>query len=1790
MERKVFSLKNLGMNRDLSISKAGESNAYTNLNVRILARDKDTLLSITNEQGNTELPISGTIDGEYLVGWDVLNSYLILFLTTPAQDNSPQHDYIYRVNFGALGNPSVTKLFPTAAHPTDDNLNFSIDNPIESLTYYEADTIQKIYWIDGRNPLRMMNFMADASEMAKWDSTYFDSTRELRFGVSVNISKDNSGNPRPNGTIQYLLTYYNKHGQETGYAWMSDLVYLSPNESGGAADENNNNKITLTLSDLDTRYTHYRVYSILRTSYNGTVTSYIVAEGSTGNGSAIVVDDSANQVAVDATDLLYLGSQPVRPYTMTQKDETLFLGDLQLDGHDYTALETAIETYMRDPETGNCRDGIITFEYSTGADCIPYVDGIGLYPYKNQLSGTSSEITTFKGNEKYRFALSFRTKGGKQTEAFWIGDAVNPLYPIIDTNVKMLKRVLVRCDIPAEVIAVIRSSGLDLAVAQLMIAEASYADRSIKAQGVINPTMFNIWSRYNNRLFAIPSWTTRPRNSAIANRHFSVVHNAVKSTGEIECNYWDTEETPTPYYTYKTYDTQKEYGYVYEGRPEVDYQMLIIGFRRSNSRSGSYYYCELYYIRIANNAQDTKHIKELNFSNECSNMFEYMRAHQKNITGTYQSGGQTIEYDFNVYVDSIAVSAYGSKAKDKIYISLKEKAINELQVPAGMFISQERFNARFGHVGYVNVYADLVDTSIDLQSSPVLAADDVSAFTGQQAAEQRWSGSTGDYYSSFGGATPSYALQHLMFVDENIVTLNSPEVFYNAISLDSIENHKLRIVGVAKISSCISDYEVEATHAMTPGTNLLSVSFSGEKRENKTSGLQAWPLWNEYGLIPREETAENPLPASKADYSTDDYTKVGGGIIKYWLHMFGRSGAIDGYTDKDGNSYGVLKHKVFANLRFAYDTVYNNAFDASGNRVNDWERNLEVVRLFNYPSSQILTLDVGKHGETPLNKVSYDADIDELISVPGTLKYPIKYNVGAVDEEMTTESRLSYMFSNTPISLKYSSNPHIVMAFDTEEVEEDSLLVYKQTTLPRLDGEDPISIPSRDLINKKTGALLPWIDSETANQGQHISPGVNTPIVIGLSLPSDKFTLDNYGGIGTNASLHLTKVNVDAGDMIASWQKCMQEFGGQSFFARIQVSSSYPEYDDKVFLVEISKYYLVGSDVVAIPDAKVVTYDTLNESDNKLEVDYWSYSGSPSSLTRVGYEVFAVGNGAIYGPSSSYPYLDYKVESGPESIFNLTPDTANGASTVSPTDEYVFIGEVYYPFGESDGNGGIIPDTRYGDVKNNRFIIAGPEYIIDNMSAESGDHNYIIGNQGDTYFQRWDDMRIKPYSAEEVNGVVDIVSVMLETHINIDGRTDNNRGTKYIASMNNEQFDSLNTAYSQQNNYVRAKDLDSDFNLETYPSHITWTLPKHPMAETDNWMHLTLANTLALDGDKGRCRALRRYQNNILAFQDRSISEILFNSRTQLSTTSGVPVELANSGKVDGKRVLSNNYGCVNKWSIIEGKRALYFIDGLNKKFCSFNGEGIRDISSEQHFDVLFREALSYHNGGRAYYDKVYSDVYLMADYEDGHCLVYNETVDKFTTFLGYADVPMMTNIEDKFYSFYPNTQGVNKLWLQNSGYFCNFFGNQQGFSVLYNVMPDPYGDKIWTNLEYRADFYKPSWQVGGTIYAIREGILDGGEYLDAHNPGAYIPNETFNNLYIWNEYQQTPVFTADQTKKKFRIWRTDVPRAIKTSTNKHALDRIRNPWIKLYMGKTITGNEKEDLMQLHDVNVIYYE
>jgi hypothetical protein len=503
---------------------------------------------------------------------------------------------------------------------------------------------------------------------------------------------------------------------------------------------------------------------------------------------------------------------------------------------------------------------------------------------------------------------------------------------------------------------------------------------------------------------------------------------------------------------------------------------------------------------------------------------------------------------------------------------------------------------------------------------------------------------------------------------------------------------------------------------------------------------------------------------------------------------------------------------------------------------------------------------------------------------------------------------------------------------------------------------------------------------------------------------------------------------------------------------------------------------------------------------------------------------------------------------------HIDSDTIEGNKTKweleSPA--VLWLGEFYRDIDERTIFGGTSKEA----IKNNEWNIAGEA-----ISITEQDEIEVCWTTGDTYYQRYDHLNTYPFSIEEENGIIDIVSFMCETRVNIDGRTDRNRSQEANHALTPNNYNLFNSVYNQKDNFFTYRILDEDkFDLNSFPNTITWTKSKIFGEFVDTWTNITMVSTLDLKGNYGPIRALKTFNNEIISFQDTGIANILFNSRSQITTTEGVPIELVNTGKVDGKRYLSDSIGCVNKWSITNTPSGLYFIDNINRAIMKFNGrfDNLSDrLGFRQWAKLEFNDLDNWHPKRdliySTHYDRITNDVLFINGI---NCLGFSEPLGQFSSFYSYERVPFVANLEDRTVMIKDN-----KLWLHQEGEYNNFFGDYKDFYTTIVCNPNRELDKIFNTVEFRSDSFT--------------------------RMGIHQPEDTFDLLTVWNEYQtgyQTLKFERNKPstlKKKFRIWRADIPR------NQGTRDRIRNPWAYIKLSKHPKDSNKT---ALHDIVVYYTE
>lgn len=166
------------------------------------------------------------------------------------------------------------------------DLNICKTWDITSTFIYENSSLQKLYWVDGHNQLRYLNTSPEVSrykdgglvlennkyKIIKWytDPNTVASNPNFTQNHYIKVTKREGGGYFQAGVIQWAFTYYNKYGAETNLVDMTPLYYISPEYKGAKADDIISCSFQIDFYNIDTSFEYLRLYSIQRSSLNGT--------------------------------------------------------------------------------------------------------------------------------------------------------------------------------------------------------------------------------------------------------------------------------------------------------------------------------------------------------------------------------------------------------------------------------------------------------------------------------------------------------------------------------------------------------------------------------------------------------------------------------------------------------------------------------------------------------------------------------------------------------------------------------------------------------------------------------------------------------------------------------------------------------------------------------------------------------------------------------------------------------------------------------------------------------------------------------------------------------------------------------------------------------------------------------------------------------------------------------------------------------------------------------------------------------------------------------------------------------------------------------------------------------------------------------------------------------------------------------------------------------------------------------------------------------------------------------
>lgn len=391
--------------------------------------------------------------------------------------------------------------------------------------------------------------------------------------------------------------------------------------------------------------------------------------------------------------------------------------------------------------------------------------------------------------------------------------------------------------------------------------------------------------------------------------------------------------------------------------------------------------------------------------------------------------------------------------------------------------------------------------------------------------------------------------------------------------------------------------------------------------------------------------------------------------------------------------------------------------------------------------------------------------------------------------------------------------------------------------------------------------------------------------------------------------------------------------------------------------------------------------------------------------------------------------------------------------------------------------------------------------------------------------------------------------------------------------MSPTNFNLMNPIYSQRDNFFNYRVLDKEYYRNNkYPTQVVWSMEKSYLENIDTWANITLANSLDLSGSAGSITSIETFNDTLIAFQEQSISQILFNSRVQIPASDGTPVEITNNYKVDGTRPISDVIGCQDKWAIAKSPVGLYFVDSSTDTLYLYNGQ-LQDMSTQLGGKSWMR---NYHakeqwnpystSAIRLSYDPKNKDLYLSptSDKDNENTLCYSEQLGQFTSLMSYSRA-IMFPVGNDFFSITNDNERSTSLWENFKGNYNFFFGEFKAPRFTYICNEDAAYTKIFDTIEYRADVYDKD--------------------------GNLVSNRSFDWIRVANEYQNTGRKNLSQSRrtindtslrKKFRVWRSQIPR--------EGRERIRNPWTSISLGFNESSDVDYDKFHfiLHDISTKY--
>lgn len=1028
-------------------------------------------------------------------------------------------------------------------------------------------------------------------------------------------------------------------------------------------------------------------------------------------------------------------------------------------------------------------------------------------------------------------------------------------------------------------------------------------------------------------------------------------------------------------------------------------------------------------------------------------------------------------------------------------------------------------------------------------------------------------------------------LNNEYYIDESYLTFNSPEIE----NISASDNLKLRIVGVASINKDIPNIDITVnSFGNVESGSIVYSTFKNINTKGFNSPYNYFPYFDyklvDNELIPQSTyyksylfAANNYIGIESADVSNDEYNilnnnNLPGTLLKQQQYNLHFSNSTNYFTPLQMGQFPLTVTYEGDESKFINDNVGNNS-------------NLYYSRYENLIVSEDDTshLYSSNNGESIVNVLSRGTTKIEFETTPHIL-------INLQDEIKTKRYILPHFYDSDDWYSKASDSKLVVWdnkVFSNNNESENSEIAYeinmkesvrgewKQSNAAFLNVLDGNNITLRwnigyDKINTsdvENKLLLLHINLYSEYKDNSTVEGVidftNTFYKQVEKLPNYEtiYDVNSYKDNSHRAaSLLINMLLADNKQYIHNISSTIEEVGEGIYRYK---DFKYPLYvalipyisisynDSETGLSSIGAYttglikilsatmtdkgcydfeYEKETDVILFkhPNLNTLCYINITDTASFKNINFGTVNDSDYL------------NDIILIPDLPIQYISKRIENENE-----------------PKNQYVFIGELYSDLSKEYLYGGT-DDTA---LRNLTWL---PASKVTHLGSS------VTTMEGDTYYQRWDCLKTYPISEESKNQIVDITSFMVESHINLDERTDGNRNTLNLMSRPSN-FNLFNTVYNQPNNiFSYTTDWNSNLSSEDNPNLVAWSMTKNKLGDVDSWTNVNLSSSTTV---KYPVTKLLNYNNNVLAITEHSLEQVNFNHKQLVNTSDNTFIELQNSSKVDGTTTVRGTYGSYNMSTLITDT-GLYFIEDNEKSIIKVTLEGaFTKLGGTDFTDWIKNNIIqgTYVNNNkkpfRLEYDPIHKDIYIInKDYQ----VIYNEKLEMFTSFITYSGEYWLYTFNGKLYAIRSDVNTSSYEMFGDRTYNNDFTGDNMTYSIWYRINPNAYTDKVFTNGIMIADC----------------GVSGTNTPLPNNSKTMIYP---FDTIRVWNEYQDTDIVPFDNVidrpsslKSKFRKWKFFIPRDVKSKWQR---DRIRNPWIHLKLEGTST-----DKIEVHNFLIQYME